>query len=115
MPRRSGRQDARGDQTVLLLVLAVAAGSCVVWVGHVGPMLAGRPPSADVVLHRIDVNRAGPAELQLLPHVGPAVARRIIAERQVEPFADLADLRRVKGIGRRLPDRLAPWVRFSPP
>src|SRR5262245_5965638 len=62
----------------------------------------------------IRVNRAASAELQQLPGVGPVLAARIVDERRAHgPFRDLADLRRVKGIGNKIVERLAPLVRFD--
>lgn len=49
---------------------------------------------------RVDVNRAGPEELERLPEVGPAIARRIVRSRELHgPFRTLEDLLRVPGIG----------------
>lgn len=63
----------------------------------------------------IDPNTASEEELDRLPGVGPALARRIIAEREAGgPFRSLDDLTRVSGIGPRSLDRLAPHVRISP-
>lgn len=47
----------------------------------------------------IDVNRATVAELETLPGIGPVIAQRIVAERTKKPFASVAELRRVGGIG----------------
>lgn len=48
----------------------------------------------------IDVNRAAPGELERLPEVGPAIARRIVRSRELHgPFRTLEDLLRVPGIG----------------
>ena len=48
----------------------------------------------------LDVNAATAGELEALPGIGPALARRIIEERgRGGPFADLADLDRVPGLG----------------
>jgi hypothetical protein len=44
----------------------------------------------------VDLNRASTAELESLPRIGPALARRIVEGR---PYADLAALQRVRGIG----------------
>lgn len=55
----------------------------------------------------VDLNNAGAAALQTLPGIGEAMARRIIEAR---PFADLEDLKRVKGIGERTFDKLLPLV-----
>ncbi|TVR62986.1 MAG: ComEA family DNA-binding protein [Gemmatimonadales bacterium] len=49
---------------------------------------------------RVDPNRADEVELSRLPGVGPALARRIIDDRELGgPFQDLDALERVPGIG----------------
>ncbi len=64
-------------------------------------LLMARPRVGRAVQEaRIDLNAADAAQLCLLPDVGPAVAQRIIDSREQQgPFARVADLRRVKGIG----------------
>jgi competence protein ComEA len=48
----------------------------------------------------VDVNRAGPEELQSLPGIGPALAGRIVESREKEGrFRTPEDLLRVRGIG----------------
>ena len=48
----------------------------------------------------VNVNQAGPDELDALPGVGPATAQAIISEREANgPFASVDDLLRVRGIG----------------
>lgn len=48
----------------------------------------------------VDVNKATQAELEALPGVGPALATRVLAERQKSPFKDWPDLiQRVRGVG----------------
>jgi competence protein ComEA len=59
----------------------------------------------------IDINRADEPELVRLPGVGPALAARIIAAR---PFADVDDLRRVRGLRAPLFERLKPLVVAAP-
>lgn len=60
----------------------------------------------------IDVDRAGVAELQALPGIGPARAEAIVLERiRHGPFRAPAGLQRVHGIGPELVDRLAPLIR----
>ncbi|MDH3583177.1 MAG: helix-hairpin-helix domain-containing protein [Phycisphaerae bacterium] len=76
-----------------------------------GAAEGGRKP---VPVHRLDVNAAEAESLQLLPGVGPSLARRMIDRRQQRPFADLADLRRVRGIGEELSARMAAHVRYGP-
>lgn len=47
----------------------------------------------------VNINTATLSELDNLPGIGAAMARRIIAERERSPFASVDDLLRVKGIG----------------
>src|SRR5690348_15638663 len=62
----------------------------------------------------IDVDIATVEQLDLLPGVGPVLARRIIADRnKLGAFGSLANLRRVKGIGPALASRLDSLVTFS--
>jgi competence protein ComEA len=64
----------------------------------------------------VDVDRAEAAELDQLPGIGPALARRIVADREANGgFGSLAELQRVKGIGPALTAKLAPYVTFSAP
>ncbi len=57
----------------------------------------------------LDVNRASAEELQLLPRIGPTLARRIVEERERGgPFRTVQDLTRVRGIGPRTVERLMP-------
>jgi competence ComEA-like helix-hairpin-helix protein len=55
----------------------------------------------------LNVNRATAVELEALPGIGPALARRIVADRESQgPFATVAALDRVSGIGPALLARL---------
>lgn len=63
---------------------------------------------------RIDVDRADPATLQRLPGVGPALARRIVADREsLGAFGGVTGLDRVPGVGPAMLARLAPHLSFS--
>jgi competence ComEA-like helix-hairpin-helix protein len=63
----------------------------------------------------VDVNAAGEAELQTLPGIGPALARRIVEYRAAHgPFRSAGDLANVRGIGPATAAKLAPSVRASP-
>ena len=69
--------------------------------------LEGLPDTSPAVDTAIDANRATAEQLQTLRGIGPAMAARIIAERERQPFASLDDLaRRVRGVGAR---RLRQW------
>lgn len=64
---------------------------------------------------KLDVNRAAADELVLLDGIGPRLAAAIVAERSAHgPFASVADLRRVRGIGPRVVERLATMLEAGP-
>ena len=59
----------------------------------------------------VDVNRATVEELARLPHVGPALATRIVASRTARGrFQTPEELRHVKGIGPKTYEALAGYV-----
>jgi competence protein ComEA len=62
--------------------------------------LAGADGPSAVEAGPIDINRAGEADLDLLPGVGPATAAAIVQERERNgPFLTVDELVRVPGIG----------------
>ena len=62
----------------------------------------------------IDLDIASAAEIETLRGVGPALAKRIVADRDsLGPFGSLDELQRVRGIAKRLAAKLAPQVTFS--
>ncbi|MBC7896231.1 MAG: Flp pilus assembly complex ATPase component TadA, partial [Cytophagaceae bacterium] len=79
---------------------------------HLPPILES--PSGAARGPRVNVNSAGAAELDALPGVGPGLARRILEHRRAHgPFGSLDELGKVKGLGKRLLERLAPHVTFA--
>jgi hypothetical protein len=81
-----------------------------------GPRREVAPPAARAPGRRarpappatpLDVNHASEPELARLPGVGPALAARIVAAR---PFADVDELRGVKGLRRATFERLRPHL-----
>lgn len=61
----------------------------------------------------VSLNRAGIAQLEALPGIGPVRARAIVAFRDsAGPFRNIKQLIQVPGITQALVDRLAPEVRF---
>jgi DNA uptake protein ComE-like DNA-binding protein len=62
----------------------------------------------------IDLDRAQEWEILSLPKVGPALAHRIMADRDsLGPFGSLDELRRVKGVGDAVVSAISPYVTFS--
>src|SRR5829696_6058951 len=62
----------------------------------------------------VDLDRATEREIEALPRIGPAIARRIVASRDsLGAFGSLEGLGRVRGIGPATRKRLAPLVTFS--
>ncbi|PKQ26431.1 MAG: competence protein ComEA [Actinobacteria bacterium HGW-Actinobacteria-4] len=57
---------------------------------------------------KINLNRAGPTELEALPGIGPALAARIVADRETNgPFATVSELSRVSGVGPAVVEKIA--------
>ena len=78
------------------------------------PAEQGRGRKSAPPLAPIDVDRASAAELEALPRVGPALAGRIVEDREADgPFGSLEGLQRVRGIGPAMARGLAGHVTFS--
>ena len=55
----------------------------------------------------VNINTAGPEELDTLPGIGPALAQRIIQYRETHgPFQTVEDLKKVSGIGEKSFEKL---------
>jgi competence protein ComEA len=77
------------------------------------PLSTGQPIGLGVSAP-IDLDRATAAELEALPRVGPALAHRIVANRDsAGPFGSIEALRRIRGLGPATIKLLAPLVTFS--
>ncbi|HSJ08336.1 MAG TPA: helix-hairpin-helix domain-containing protein [Longimicrobiales bacterium] len=68
------------------------------------------PAKSSGPMKPLDPNTASPSELDRLPGVGPALAQQIVAERGRARFVVLEDLRRVRGVGDAMLEKLAPHV-----
>lgn len=78
------------------------------------PAPRGRPGAGGQLVARLDLDRASEAEIDRLPYVGPAMARRLVANRDsFGAFGSLEALRRVRGLGPATLKRLATLVTFS--
>ena len=62
----------------------------------------------------VDVDRASASELEALPRIGPALAKRIIEDRDSRgPFGSLDGFQRVRGVGPAMAAALSGSVTFS--
>ena len=105
------RMDQAAIAAVGLTAMIAVAGY---WLAHGG--LRGRLIEVDratreTARFQIDVNEADWPEFSQLPGIGETLARRIVDSRSVEgPFADLDDLRRVRGVGSKTLERIKPYL-----
>ncbi len=72
---------------------------------------SGRRTRPGAPTRPLDLNVASEVELAGLPGVGPALASRIVGER---PFAEVEELRRVRGLRRTTLERIRPLVTTGP-
>jgi competence protein ComEA len=63
----------------------------------------------------VNLNTASPEELRLIPGVGPARIRNILAYRRNHPFRTVEELARIKGIGRKTVRRWRQHLAVSGP
>jgi competence protein ComEA len=79
-------------------------------------------PRASELLDQLDPNHASASDLAALPNIGPAMARRILEDREQFqkqnpsqlPYRQLKDLERIKGIGPATLENLKPYLTFPP-
>ena len=72
-----------------------------------------RGPARLLFGERLDVNRASALALSVLPGVGPVRAAALVRGRDSQPYSDLGDLRRVKGLGPVTVGAMQRWVQFE--
>jgi len=77
-----------------------------------GAVAAGTAPAG---AGPVNINSASAEELIRLPGVGPALAKAIVEYRTGDPFKKPEDLRKVKGIGDRLYERLKDQITVGQP
>jgi competence protein ComEA len=99
---RSTLRARLGAATACLAVLAVSALPARAQAGK---------PAAPPQRIQVDVNSADAKTLEALPGIGPALAQRII---QGRPYRNLADLDKVKGLGKSKIGDLKGQITFGP-
>ncbi len=71
----------------------------------------GAAGASDAPVGVVNLNTASVEQMQLLPGIGPAVAARIVAQRDTEgPFRKAEELMLVRGVGERTFANLKPWI-----
>lgn len=92
----------RSITTLLAVIL-----SCVLSFGVASAAQTKVAPKLDGLLN---INTATVDELQMLPGIGPAIAKDIVAYRQAKgPFKNVAELDKVKGIGKKKFEAVKPY------
>jgi DNA uptake protein ComE-like DNA-binding protein len=118
-PSRGARRSATADSGVTESAMSTASGAERDTPGRRAGRgtrrTADRNGAAKLpTLEPVDLDRADSALLQRLPRIGPALAARIVADRQTKgPFGSLHGFERVRGIGPKLAQSLATLVTFS--
>lgn len=59
---------------------------------------------------QVNLNTATAEQLELLPGIGPSMAKKIIDYRTAKPFAEPMQVVRIKGIGRKTFEKLKPLI-----
>jgi competence protein ComEA len=79
------------------------------------PAVARAPAGGEVAGGTVDLNTARAEELERLPGIGPALARRLVEWRERNgPFRSVEAVAEVPGVGEKTVRRMAPLVRVSP-
>lgn len=72
------------------------------------------PAAPKILTGTININTATAAELELLPGIGPALAKRIIDDREtIGAYTSVDQLDRVTGIGPKKLEKIKPLARVS--
>ena len=114
-----------------LLILLILTYLSILYLNHPSRISTPQPnqgPRAAELQDQLDPNTATAEDLSALPNLGPAMARKIIEDREQfqkdhpnQPaYKSLNDLSRIKGIGPATLENLKPYLKFpstqpSPP
>lgn len=93
------------------LAFVILSAVCAVSAQALAADSEGAPASAGVV----NINTATASELALLPGVGPSKAEAIVKYRANNPFKQVDQIMRVKGIGRKGFQDMKPYLSLEGP
>ena len=79
---------------------------CGLVVAGMGRVTQAASPAAADAGARVNINSASVDDLVRLPGIGPKLAQAIVDYRSAAPFEHAEDLRKVKGVGDKLYERL---------
>jgi competence ComEA-like helix-hairpin-helix protein len=105
-------------RAIIFISVAFFCGICLDIVFKANPPSYARLRVLDAPLSclKVDVNRAGYAELLAVPGIGPSTAARIIYAREGRRgFSSLEQLRAVKGMSRKNFERAAACLTLGAP
>lgn len=109
---RDAKSDPRATAALRDQLHQVDSARAAAKAGAPGKRASRKKSSAAVGL--VDMDTSSAELIETLNGIGPALAKRIVADRDSGgPFGSLEGLRRVKGIGPGLSVKLAPQVTFS--
>jgi competence protein ComEA len=95
---------------ILCCASAAASSACVKLPRHTQAAAAQVPARAEVSAH-VSINQASREELEKLPGIGPALAARIVEQRErYGPFRRAEHLMLVRGISERRFRQLRPYI-----
>ena len=106
------RTDSGSNDLSLIRLSSAVLLTCLVLLGalvFIHPAIPLANSERAFLRTTLDINTATMAELSALPNIGPALAERIVSDRETRGrFDSLADLDRVPGIGPRTIEALRP-------
>jgi len=94
-----------------IVFFAITAVCCAM----AGQAMAQANPSAADKQEVVNINTASAQELALLPGIGPKKAQDIITHREKQPFKQVEDILKVKGIGRSTLKKIQAYVSVTGP